>query len=148
MNAIFVETEESRNRGKRVILFPCFEIRYLMCFGFQEMLFYHSYSYEHPSPHDTICTMARGMAAWTFAREHPYTERNRNLHLAKTWKKNFNDNWHIHARICEQALRKVVQLQKVDITVEETDLAFCIFKYRSMFAAALKQLVTGFVSST
>jgi hypothetical protein len=69
-----------------------------MLFRFQVMLFYHSYSYEHQSPHDAICTMARGMAAWTFAKEHPHIERNRNLHLAKSWKQNFTENWHIHAR--------------------------------------------------
>ena len=105
------------------------------------MRFYDSYSYEHPSPHDLICTIARGIAACHFVQEHPHEKRAQHLGVEKSWKKNFQQNWHIHASICEQAFRKVVELKKIDISVEETDLAFCVYKYRAMFEKALEKVM-------
>lgn len=105
------------------------------------MLFYESYSHEIACPQDPICTIARHMAQLYFVKEHPHLKRNANLCDNKSWKMNFKQNWHIHASIFEQALRKVVALKKTDISVEDTDLAFCIFKYRTLFEKVLEKFL-------
>tara|TARA_Y100000389_G_scaffold204715_1_gene259154 strand:+ start:4644 stop:5012 length:369 start_codon:yes stop_codon:yes gene_type:complete len=110
------------------------------------MKFYDTYSYEHPSPHDQICTVSRGIAAFHFVQEHPHLKRAEHLGVQRSWKKNFQQNWHIHSKILEQALRKVVALKKIDITVEETDLAFCIYKYRTMLGNALEAILLADVA--
>ena len=110
------------------------------------MKFYDTYSYEHPSPHDQICTISRGIAAFNFVEEHPHLRREQNLLVQKSWKRNFQQNWHIHAKSLEQALRKVVELKKIDISVEETDLAFCIYKYRTMLGNALETILLADVA--
>lgn len=73
-----------------------------------------------------------------FCKTHPHLKRNIHQSNKSSWKKNFKINWHIHASIFEQSLRKILQLNKVDITVDESDLAFCIQEHKSYFEACLK----------
>ena len=97
------------------------------------MLFYETYSHEHPSPHDDVCTISRNLAAHLFCNTHPHVARNKHQSRNVSWKKNFQTNWHIHAAIFEQSLRKIMEMNNVDISVDDSDLAFCIREHREYF---------------
>tara|TARA_Y100000389_G_scaffold192889_1_gene220947 strand:+ start:33549 stop:34133 length:585 start_codon:yes stop_codon:yes gene_type:complete len=113
-----------------VFLFPLVSSYYP-----RTMLFYETYSHEHPSPHDDVCTISRNLAAHLFCNTHPHVARNKHQSRNVSWKKNFQTNWHIHAAIFEQSLRKIMEMNNVDISVDDSDLAFCIREHREYFEA-------------